>query len=266
MNVTPAQAQVWLLKNTNNRPLAKHQVAYFVKQINRDQWELTTDAIGFDSKGDLINGQHRLTAIVETGKSVELLVGEGFDEKAFNVIDTGKMRSAGDILGVNGFSAGVPKTAILRFVMGLKKGYIPVSRAMKGGAAEDKFTNQDILDYAVRRKDKIEDAYEVSTKTTKEFKGLSPKHVGGLYWLFSNINRDQALEFFHKLATGLELKSDDPIYILRKRLMQEIQGNKKSPDVDKLAWTTMAWNNFRSGKKVTKFVWSGDIESFPKPI
>lgn len=262
--VTPSQASIWLLKNVANRPLNEKQVKFFSRQIEKGRWELTTDAIGFDGEGKLINGQHRLTAIVKTGKAQDLLVGTGFSAEAFNVIDTGKMRNAGDILGVNGIGAGVPKSAIIRFVMGLSKGYIPGSMARKGGSNDIRLSNQDILEYAEKHKTKLEDAYEVSVKTTKEFKGLSGRYVAGLYWLFSSINRDEALLFFHYLGTGITLRADDPVYVLRKRLMVEMINKKKSPDVDKLAWTVLAWNHTRAKKKVTKLVWNG--EEFPRPL
>lgn len=60
--ITPAMADKYLSTMTRNRKLRDSAVVRFCHIIERGEWRLTTDAIGFDSNGHLINGQHRLTA------------------------------------------------------------------------------------------------------------------------------------------------------------------------------------------------------------
>lgn len=259
--IDPPQAQIYLLKNASNRPLSDKNVDFLVKAMRRGDWKTGTDAIGFDTNGNLINGQHRLRAIIKFNKGFEFLVATGLEPEAFNVIDTGKVRNAADILGVHGVSSGTPKSAIIRFVAGLDKGYIP--RKLKG---DFKMSNQQILEYAKDHQNQLDEAYDISVKTLKEFKGLQGRYVGGLYWLFAQKDRDTALLFFHYLATGTDLKSDDPIHTLRQRLLGEFMSKKKSPDLDKLAWTVISWNATRQNKKLSKIVFSGDIASYPKPL
>ena len=65
MTITPEIAREMLKKNTNNRPLSKRTLSRYVQLMKNGEWGITTDAIGFDVNGRLINGQHRLNEVVE---------------------------------------------------------------------------------------------------------------------------------------------------------------------------------------------------------
>jgi hypothetical protein len=103
--------------------------------------------------------------------------------------------------------------------------------------------------------------------TYKEFKGISPRALGGMFFILRKIDRDYALTFFHYLATGIGLQKDDPIYQLRKKIIDDMSSKKKYPERDKIAWIILAWNHSRKGTKIQKLQWAGDGKSsFPKPL
>ena len=87
INVTPDIAKDFLTHNTGNRPINHRYVQMYVKQMQEGLWKLTTDAIGFAKNGRLINGQHRLTAIVESGITAPFIVAHNYDENTFEAID-----------------------------------------------------------------------------------------------------------------------------------------------------------------------------------
>lgn len=258
--ITPQMAQEFLAKNTRNRPHNQRKVEEYVKMMKDNEWHLQTDAIGFDTNDKLINGQHRMMAVTQYGKPIEFLVATGLEPDSFNFIDTGKNRSSGDVLGANGFVAGAHKSAIIRFVIGYKKGNIQNEKSSKRDLG---LNNQDILDYAHRYRNELEEAYKVSTDAAKSFKGLKGQAIGGMYWILSKIDRNRALVFFGALGTGTMLTHDDPIYILRQRLMDDLAAKKKFPLKDKLAWLIMAWNHSKKGSKIKQLKWNGEV--FPKP-
>ena len=99
--VTPALAAEWLHANLANRPLRATRVASFAEQMAQGRWVLTTDAIGVDTSGRLLNGQHRLSAIVQSGVAVLMVVARGLPPKAMDAIDLGLKRTLGDILRLN---------------------------------------------------------------------------------------------------------------------------------------------------------------------
>lgn len=97
--VTPLVAEAMLKFNTKNRPLNRRKVNLWAKKMLGKQWnEQTNDMICFAFTFILINGQHRLNAIVETGVSLVLNISTNMDEEAGKTMDLGKNRTAGDIV------------------------------------------------------------------------------------------------------------------------------------------------------------------------
>lgn len=109
--VTPEIAAHWLASNTSNRPLRKSLVRDYAAQMKGGEWLVTHQQIAFTgnltSPGRLIDGQHRLSAVILSGASVRMAVAFGVDEKTFMVTDRGATRSAGDCAGLPPVAASV---------------------------------------------------------------------------------------------------------------------------------------------------------------
>jgi len=103
VDITPELAAEWLLKNTSNRPLRASTVAHYAGQMSRGKWQQTHQGICFDSHGNLIDGQHRLSAIVMAGVTVRIMVTWlDTDVTAMGyLVDHGAKRSVSDILQVD---------------------------------------------------------------------------------------------------------------------------------------------------------------------
>ena len=99
--ITPAIAKKMLEKNTNNRPIRWHHVQKLAEELLADEWQTTHQGIAFNNAGFLIDGQHRLNAIVQAGKAVTMSVTRGCDVRAFDVLDRGVNRSLSDIMGIH---------------------------------------------------------------------------------------------------------------------------------------------------------------------
>lgn len=262
--VTPAMAELWLMSNIGNRPLDESRMRGYVDEMNKGNWYLSTDAIGFDTSEKLINGQHRLWAVVYHGKPVSLLVARGLPPESFNVIDTGKNRTAGDLLGISGFRAPAAMGAIARFVMAHKKGKV---LTVKDGKKTLGATNAEVLEFSQKYREQIEESYEVAEKTARKFRmGLVGREIGGLYWVFSEFSKGDALKFFELYASGENMDSKHPVFTLRQKFIQNSSSQKKYGLRDKLAWAIIAWNKFRSNSQMSVIRWNGDTDDFPKPI
>ncbi|MBQ0827388.1 hypothetical protein [Streptomyces tagetis] len=96
--VTPEIARTFLSRASVNRRLDKGRVSALADTIIRGEWKLTHQGIAFDEVGALLDGQHRLHAIIEADTPVEMLVFDGLSKDVFPVLDTGKRRSAADTL------------------------------------------------------------------------------------------------------------------------------------------------------------------------
>lgn len=101
--VTPEMAAKWLEKNHGNRKLSRTEVNNLKNSLTRCEWRLVHQAIAFDSAGNLIDGQHRLTAIAETGIPARVYVARYANLATAKGMpfDTGKKRSAAQILQEN---------------------------------------------------------------------------------------------------------------------------------------------------------------------
>ena len=67
VTINPQKASELLSRNFNNRELNPINVQYFVDIIECGEWQGTkANSIQIDVAGNLINGQHRLNAIVQT--------------------------------------------------------------------------------------------------------------------------------------------------------------------------------------------------------
>lgn len=82
-----------------NRHVSDPRVKAFSEVMKRGQWRLNSQPIAFDSEGHLVDGQHRLWAIV-TAQTVivRLAVAYGLDDDAVKTIDRGRVRSIGESL------------------------------------------------------------------------------------------------------------------------------------------------------------------------
>ena len=75
MNVTPEQAAKWLRENNeNNRGIKTQVVNKYARDLLDGNWRVTHQCIAFDSRGMLVDGQHRLSAIVLAGTAMTVCV------------------------------------------------------------------------------------------------------------------------------------------------------------------------------------------------
>lgn len=97
--ITPGEAQWMLRMNKQNRPIRHNHIKKMAEDMKAGAWQVTHQGIAFNKLGELIDGQHRLNAIVESGRAVTMAVTYGCDCSAFTIIDQGIKRSTSDITG-----------------------------------------------------------------------------------------------------------------------------------------------------------------------
>ena len=114
MTITPALAESLLRFNHKNRILRKKNIDNFAKLIEQGEFMLTHQGVAFT--GDMVNpkrmldGQHRLHAIVKTGIAVKMMVSWNCPEELFSAIDTGASRTFRDLHGWNNKQTSIVKS------------------------------------------------------------------------------------------------------------------------------------------------------------
>lgn len=102
MEITPEIAEVFLKANKLNRRLDLPRVTEMAKAMEEGRFPFNGDAIRFNVLGNLIDGQHRLKAIIQAGVPIKQVVVTGLSEAAMSTIDQPRVRSVGDILKLRG--------------------------------------------------------------------------------------------------------------------------------------------------------------------
>jgi hypothetical protein len=122
IDVDPELAKRMLAYNAKNRNLSQKTVEAYARDMVSGDWLMTGDPVRFDVKGNLIDGQHRLQAIAETGLTFKLLIVYGLEEKARYALDMGRKRNPGDMLALMGHTRVTRLGSAARWLLTMKHG------------------------------------------------------------------------------------------------------------------------------------------------
>lgn len=257
MTITPKKAEQMLSANTRNRPIKKTVVERLTGAIERGEWRLNGETIKFNG-ADLIDGQHRLLAVVAAQKAIETVVVFGLPTEAQETVDTGVKRSLADILALRGEH----DTAALAGAVVLLWREQTNQEKVTGGLAYP--TMQQALGI-------LEANPGIREPTTKLLRrlGISDSVARYLNFRFTSLDADDADYFFAHLVSGAGLDTGNPILVLRQSLERDLVSSRPMSPVTRRAVIIKAWNAFRQGEKIQMIYWrpgGSRPEVFPKPI
>jgi len=253
--ITPADAKLLLASNAGNRRLNQTHVAFFEAQLKRNEMQLTHQGIAISSSGRLLDGQHRLTAIVNTGISSDMLVVTGMADESFSVLDTGSTRSAGDVLSITGAENTTTAAAAIRlFIL-----YDNAPHMYWSGHLIAKL----ISSFAIKNEYDSNQLSWAKACNIGSSNALAKVIIPGpsaclAYLAIKNANYsfDYVNRFFAKLRAGSDLSAGDPILAYRNRILTMQTG---SWGQTRLADYIKLFNAYSCGKKLKIF----KTQSFP---
>lgn len=260
VDVTPELAEKWLAKNPRNRNVRRQVVARYARDMTAGRWRLNGDAIRFDAHGALLDGQHRLHAVVESGVTITTFVIRGLDPAAQETMDDGARRAPADFINMRGQHSAAAVAAVARKMLQWESGR-PGARSFRGYQP----STTEILeafegDKAVTRAAEVADKY-------RRLIPVNLSVIGLCWWLFSSINYDQACDFYDRLATGANLTAGHPILTLRNRLIA--LRNERHVRVMEEQYAAMfirTWNAVRDGRSLSKiYAFGRNGDEFPEP-
>lgn len=263
--ISPQFAADLLSINTDNRPLKNATLNKYVEDMNSGNWKFTGDTIQISKTGKLLNGQHRLMAIVKTGKAQMFNIQSGLEDSSFEVMDIGKNRSGSDALAIKGFENHSTIASMIRFILLYREGRLK-SSAMGGAGGDNKKSISEISEFADKQdKEFLQQCATMSHRLFKKFRMISSPTYAGLLWIFGQKNRQEAFDFFELLVTGENIGQNNfsMIFLLRNRLINMSTGSSTMRTVDKYALIIKAWNFYRAGKEIKSLSWNGANEDFP---
>jgi hypothetical protein len=120
LSITKELARTFLLRTNVNRKLWPGVVAWLAKQRKAGDWnDRNGDVVRFNTKGELIDGQHRIAMIFYTGLTTECDVKFNVPDTAQATIDVGRKRSVADQLHLLGEKHNTALSATIRWLYAL---------------------------------------------------------------------------------------------------------------------------------------------------
>lgn len=264
LTITPELAEAMMERNKSdewhNRPYSRRALARFAKAMKSGRWILTGEPIIFSKSGNLLNGQHRLMACIESGVSFKSLVVFAIDDEAFKYMDTGTARTAGHIFAIDNIPNANQAAAAARLLFGYK------ARNNWDGHAPD--VDNDVLVQFYYQHERLQDALGPARELYAE--RLVPFRWGAfLFYICAEKHREQARDFFSKVANGVGLTSKtSPAYLIRKRLSDNARSTSDRLSEAYIgAYFIQAWNAHRRGESRKLFRWRTEQspnEAFPR--
>jgi hypothetical protein len=243
VTLTPVLASLLLARNPINRPFSKRNIEALKVDIANGNFATNGESIIISDTGMLNNGQHRCKVVVETGLSIETVMVFGPTEASRYTIDTGRMKTAANMLAMRGRKYSSVLSSVANYLFQWKQhGTLATAGAKRG-------TTQQIQDAAQKYKG-VDDSIEftaLSNKTVGSHAVLAFCHYA--FWKASS--RENADFFMTKLMEGDGLKKGDPILYCRNRLLGIA---RKDHALARSILVFKCWNAHRAGLSITSYV------------
>lgn len=252
VTMTPQWAQAILDQNTHNRPIRKDVIQKYAYDIENNRYKLTHQGIAIGTNGILLDGQHRLLAIVKTGIAIPIALATNCNPDTFAVLDTGITRKSTDVLSMQQVANASMTSAIVRMTIMY---YEHFDKIWQGRLRYP--SNDDILEYYNNMSENVDFAVQKSRYVKNHFKQLtSASAVGGftVLALDKGYNKEHIELFVQKLATGMNLEGLCPILKLRTSVFNGLFRTKGATVVQlTLASLIKTFNNWNSNIEVKQF-------------
>lgn len=258
VTVTPEMAVQILERNELNRPLNDQHVHRIARQITEGKWKFNGDTIKISSDHSVVDGQHRLWAIIEAKQAVDTIIVTGIERDAFATIDTlRKPRSGSDVIALAGTLKYRNMIAaalgwLIRYQRGVLQTYNQPQNKVENSDIEAAFKEHPGIVRAVER--------------CMPLRGLAnPGIVAFAYYVALDRNGLLAEKLVDTLIDPAGVSINDPLFRLRSYFTSD--HHKRKEAVMSIALMFKALNAARAGRKISALSWKNqgrNPEAFPK--
>lgn len=256
VTVSPELAKEWLDRNVHNRPVRKNKVDGYARDMKAGKWALNGEAVKFGIDGVLLDGQHRLHAIVAAGVPVQMLVVVGLANETQVTMDSGAKRTTGDAFSLEGKKNAQNLAAILKKIWMWQRGDHKFAASILPTTAE--------CAELLAKHPEIHHSVEVATHVRSTFRPLPPSIVGTAHFVLSRINAEEADHFFARVSDGAGLAPGHPILTLRSRVTNETLAGASVHAYQRMAYLIRTWNAVRDGRTLAR-IQQGPKDPMPTP-
>lgn len=258
MMVGPAQALTWLKHNAKNRSFRRRQAERWADVMKRGGWVMNGEAIVLGASGRLLDGQHRLHAIVMADVTIPMMVTTGVtdEDRAFETLDSGVKRSHVDRLAGRGERYSVTLSGMLRCMnmYSLGMGTLNSQRPMEGDQMLHLLSlHPDLREFAPLG-DRLKEACRFPAAP-----------IAFTLYAASRAHYDETMEFYGQLLEGIGLTKSQPAYLLRARIIGNTGNTRLLPSI-LFALCIKAMNVHLTGNPISLLRHNPSQESFPEIV
>lgn len=257
--LTPDMATSLLEHNQLNRPVKDQHVKRIADQIVRGKWRFNGDTIKVSDDGGILDGQHRLWAVIESKTPVETIIIRGIAREAFATIDTVRApRSGGDTLSLLGVARhrNIVSGALSWYIR-YRRGVLETYRA-----PQNRVENSDI-ETAFDQNRNIVKAVEQAMRVRRL---ANPSVLSFVYYVAANRNPALAARMIAVLENPAGVSVNDAFFLLRSHFASGYDPKKRDP-VQSIALAFKALNAAHIGAELKRLTWQSqgqNAEAFPK--
>lgn len=270
-DITPEDAIEYLGRNDQNRALRFRVVDAYATDMINGNWKTGVGTILIADDGTIIDGQHRLHAIIQSETTQRFFVISNLPQGVRAVVDTGAKRTFADVLKLKGESRWNILSAIIRRAEIWDLG----GRVMRANLQPTNSQLLKRLETNPELRDSTEVADYVRTKVP-----ISASVIGLTHWIFTKIEtkteeetqqlKEDISAFFQKLRDGDELAKDSPISVLRRTAIENRNSRRvRVQEEVMVAYVIKAWNAYREGRKIHMLRYrpgGANPEAMPEPV
>lgn len=261
LDITPERAMSILEGNTHNRNIRQRVVDMYAADMTAGKWDGENgQTIVISDDGRVVDGQHRLWAIVQSETTQRMLVVTGVPMTHQLNIDTQAKRRFGDQLALDGEQYPNVLAAVVRHVALWEAG-------MRRSLNNIGVSNPQMLETLEKYPD-LRESTNVA-ESVRRVRPISASVIGLCHWLFSRIDDDDCEHFFELLKGNHDgLAKTHPVRVLQETLERNQSSTSKLPRVTLIAFVIKAWNAYRAGEPLGLLRYrpgGANPEKFPEP-
>ena len=256
VEVNPDMAADMLEHNTMNRNISQLNVKRYAQAMQSGEWEQNGQTISVAEDGTILDGQHRLWAIIESGMTITFLIVYNVRKEAIATIDSGITRTFRHLLQIKGSKHAATAASLTKFAWI----YDNFDSELNTGSCKIALRNPVLEVYYDENRNLIEQAAAMAETGCHHF---TKSHMGFGFFLFLRKNPARAEAFANMLKSGQNLYTGHPLMTLRTKLIDNLMSKHKLTVRETLAFYIKAWNAFLKGKDASVFRWN-NTEPMPE--
>ncbi|MFA7185855.1 MAG: hypothetical protein WC082_13220 [Victivallales bacterium] len=241
VTVTPEMAKIFLKHNTGNRRISDAVNQRYSRIMKAGDWRFNGQTIVFSNMGRLIDGQHRLKAIIRSGLTLPMLVVYGIEDENFKTMDQGCKRTTGQVLNILECKNSNTLAAALRIAYI----YFEVDPNLNCSSTAYVY-NEALLNFREQHPE-----MEQSVAIAGAAKGIcSTSALAFCHFVFARKCPQFADLFINQLISGEDLHAGHPVLALRNHLIRNKHNKAKLPVRELIVLIFKAWNYCRKMQKI----------------